>query len=393
MTLNRRQFLSSGLPMIAAAGATSAEAFATTKPEYFFEEKNVSALTDADTLVLFSGDALPQLSENAATNLQALLHKHSKLNDNYLSGGAVAQLETKFSALLGKEESVFMPTGTMANHIALRLLCGEARHALVQQESHVYRDESNSVTTLSGINVVPLAPGKAAPTMSELKEAIDRAEIGPYPIKVGAISIESPVRRAKGATLPASLIAEIAKLARSKHIPLHLDGARLLLMSGLEGFNVKAYCEPFDTVYVSLYKYLGAPYGAILAGPKVMMEKARELRHIFGGTVSHGWQAALPALDALEGFEQRFAQVHRASDRFLAKLDRTTGFKVQRVEHGSNIAFLEISEKRQIGFEQRLKDANIRTGKVVDGKLMLQFNESLLRRDTDYLLAAFVGPD
>jgi threonine aldolase len=384
MTLNRRQFLGSSLPLVALGSSTNASTstFA-----------SHAANTETDTQVWLAGDSLPYPVENESARLQALLLKHAKVADSYLGGGAVAALEDKFSSLLGKESSVFMPTGTMANHIAIRILCGEAKHALVQQESHVYRDESNCVTTLSGINMVPLAAGKTVPSLSEISDAINRAEIGPYPIKVGAISLESPVRRTQGGTLSIEQINEIAKLARSKRVPMHLDGARLLLMCGMPGFEVKNYCAPFDTVYVSLYKYLGAPYGAILAGTKIQMDKARELRHIFGGTQSSGWHAALPALDALDGVEQRFAAVRRAGENLLSRLEKMDGFIVHRIEQGSNIATLEITAKRQLGIEQRLKDANIRARKIIDGKLPLQFNESLLRRDTDFLVAAFAGKD
>jgi threonine aldolase len=248
MTLNRRQFVGTALPLVAlSAGANAglADALASN------QSPPSAPSTDADMHmhVVLIGDALPSNPAGDAIGMQRLLKKHPKAADSYMNGGAVAELEAKFAALLGKESAVFMPTGTMANHIALRLLCGEAKHALVQQESHVYRDESDAVTTLSGINLVPLAAGKAAPTLEEVKEAIDRAEIGPYPLKVGAISIESPVRRAQGGTLPATLVAELAKLARAKRIPMHLDGARLLLMCGIDGFDVKSYCAPFDTVY------------------------------------------------------------------------------------------------------------------------------------------------
>lgn len=382
MTLNRRQFLGSALPLVAVGSAANAA-----------KSSNYASSAEADTQVWLAGDSLPYPVENEASRLQGLLLKHAKVADSYLGGGAVVALEEKFSSLLGKEASVFMPTGTMANHIAIRILCGEAKHALVQQESHVYRDESNCVTTLSGINMVPLAAGKTAPSVSEISDAINRAEIGPYPIKVGAISLESPVRRTQGGTLSMEQIREIAKLARSKRIPMHLDGARLLLMCGMPGFEVKNYCAAFDTVYVSLYKYLGSPYGAILSGTKIQMEKARELRHILGGTQSTGWHAALPALDALDGVEQRFTAVRHAGENLLSGLEKLSGFTVHRVEQGSNIATLEVSASRQAGLEQRLKEANIRARRIIDGKLSLQFNESLLRRDTDFLVAAFAGKD
>lgn len=387
MRLNRRRFLEA-VPIASLGLAAGSSAHA----QYGGASSGSAAPpADMDTLVVLAGDTLPRNPAAEPAHLQALLDRHAKPADGYLAGGAVAELEAKFSALLGKEDTVFMPTGTLANHVALRLLCGESRHALVQQESHVYRDESNTVTTLSGINLVPLAPGRAAPTLEELNAAIERAELGPYPIKVGAIALESPVRRAQGACLSPALVAEIASIARAKKIPLHLDGARLLLMSGMEGFRVKDYCAHFDTVYVSLYKYLGAPFGGVLSGPKPLMAKARELRHIFGGTIYHGWQAALPALDALDGVEERYARVRAAGERLLAALERTPGFKVKRIENGSNLAVLEIAPQRLAGLEGRLQKANVRISKLNEGKAQLGFNESILRKDTDYLLKALAG--
>jgi threonine aldolase len=386
MTLNRRSFL--GAVPIASLGLAAG---GSARAQYGGAPASAPAAAEVDTLVVLAGDALPRSMAAEPARLQGLLDKHAKAGDSYLAGGAVTELEAKFSSLLGKEDTVYMPTGTLANHVALRLLCGENRHALVQQESHVYRDESNTVTTLSGINLVPLAPGKAAPTLEELNAAIERAEVGPYPVKVGAIALESPVRRAQGATLTPALVAEIAKIARAKKIPMHLDGARLLLMSGMEGFRVKDYCAHFDTVYVSLYKYLGAPFGGVLSGPKPLMAKARELRHLFGGTIYHGWQAALPALDALDGAEERYARVRAAGERLMAALDRTPGFKLRRIENGSNLAMLEIAPERQAGLEERLQKANVRLGKLNEGKVLLGFNESILRRDTDYLVKALAG--
>jgi threonine aldolase len=378
MTLSRRQFLSSSLPF-AAFGAASLPAAALAQ----------AGAPDPDTIVSLAGDAAPQTPLASLQQLQKLLQKYPQPGDQYGNGGAVAELEKKFSAMLGKEDTVFMPTGTLANQLAIRLLCGESRHALVQQESHVYRDESDAVPLLSHINAVPMAPGRAAPTVAELREAIERAENGPYPIRVGAIALESPVRRASGATIAPALLAELAQLARAKNIPMHLDGARLLFMCGTPGFELAAYCAHFDTVYVSLYKYLGAPYGGILSGTKAMMARAREMRHVFGGTQFRAWQAALPALDALDGAEQRYAAVHAAGERLLAALEKLPGFAVRRIDHASNIATLEIPTARAASLAARLKDAGILVRKPAEGRVDLYFNETLLRRDTAAIAAAF----
>jgi len=172
---------------------------------------------------------------------------------------------------------------------------------------------------------------------------------------------------------------------------VHLDGSRLFLLSGTPGFEVKSYCALFDTVFVSIYKFFGAPFGAILAGKKELIDEAKELRHTFGGLIYHGWMAAIPALGACDGFEVRFTQAHLASEKLLDGLQAAGGFTVQRVENGSNIAFAMVSAERQKGLMDRLAKADIRIPPIVDGKMKLWWNESILRRPVEEIVAAFVG--
>lgn len=386
--MDRRDFLRSSLVAgsLAALGAGAAPAaWAAASPKSPQDPQHINRS------VILMGDDLPLYQRDRLARLDAILQTRDKAGDLYLRGGAVAELEQRFAQLLGKEDAVFMPTGTLANQVAIRLLCGDKKRALVQQESHVYCDESDAVTTLSAINLVPLAPGRATPTLEEVDAAIAVSDKAAYPLPIGALSLESPVRRADGAMVPFETVRAIAERARAKGIGLHLDGARLLLNSGAEGFSVAGYAAPFDTVYVSLYKYLGAPFGAILAGTKATMAKARETRHIFGGTILHGWESALLALDRLEGFEQRFAKVRAAGDRLLDGLAKLDGYTVRRVEHGSNIHFVELAEGRRQGLQQRLGDADIMVGEPHEGRLMLTFNESLLRKPVDAIVKAFAS--
>jgi threonine aldolase len=388
-TMDRRDFLRSSLSAGAVTGLLSgATLFA---PAAFAAPKSPQDPDRINDAVVLAGDYMPRYNRDIIARVDQLLDQRVKSSDAYLKGGAVGDLEQRFATLLGKEDAAFMPTGTLANQVALRLLCGEHRRALVQQESHVYRDESDAVTTLSNINLLPLAPGRASPSFEEVEAAVTLTEKGAYPLSVGAISLESPVRRADGAMVPYERVSKISALAQSKGIGMHLDGARLLLNSGAEGFSISKYSALFDTVYVSLYKYLGAPYGAILAGTKATIAKARETRHLFGGTIYHGWEPALMALGALDGFEQRFARVRAAGDRLLEKLSAVEGFTIQRVEHGTNIHFLQIATDKQAGLKERLHKANILIQDIEAGKLELGFNETLLRRDTDYIVKAFAG--
>src|SRR5271168_63710 len=131
--------------------------------------------------VYLTGDALVMTDAERIQELGRLMGKYDKFGDVYLAAGAVTELEQKMAEMLGKEDAAFLPTGTLANNLAVRVLCGDRRHALVQHESHLYLDEQDSASLLSGINLVPLAAGKAAPGYDEVVAAIDLAVNGRFP--------------------------------------------------------------------------------------------------------------------------------------------------------------------------------------------------------------------
>jgi threonine aldolase len=303
--------------------------------------------------------------------------------DVYLKGGAVEELENRFAKLLGKERALFFPTGTLANHMAVRLLAGERRHVLVQEESHLYRDEGDCAQTLSGINLVPLAPGRATIKASEIVEAVDRAGSPPYPVPVGAISIESPVRRTHGQAFDFEEMKKISAFARERKIGLHLDGARMYLAAAYTGIAPATYSALFDTVYVSLYKYFNAPFGAILTGPAPLIEAATVLRHQFGGGVLHAWESAAVALHYLDGFEDRYQRAVRSGEELLGRLEQKK-IRVHRMEAGTNVFLLDFPSAPDAGFQKRLADRGIMIAPPpAQGPASIQVNETILRRSPE----------
>ena len=183
------------------------------------------------------------------------------MRDSYSNGGAVERLENAFAELLGKERAVFMPTGTLANHLAVRALAGGTGRAIVQADSHLYNDSGDCVQTLSGITLMPLGAGRPDFTAAEVEATLDRTASGRVRTPIRVISIETPVRRHFGATFDRRELDRIASLAQREGIRLHLDGARIFLQAAYEGRDPAEYARPFDTVYVSLYKYFNAPSG------------------------------------------------------------------------------------------------------------------------------------
>lgn len=342
-----------------------------------------------EKIISLAGDNVPRKPAQYPAQLAEVFKETSDVGDSYLAEGAVGRLEAQFAKLLGKEDAAFMPTGTMANQIAIRLLSGDRSRVLLQKESHVYRDEADAVAVMNAINPVPVDGGASDGLYDAVAAAFAQSAEKPYPVEIGAVSIESPVRRLDGAAVSQDTVSKIGELARSKGTGMHLDGARLLLMHGAKDFDLQRYCAAFDSVYVSLYKYLGAPFGAVLAGDKAFVAKARLARHVFGGTIYHGWIAAAIASKTLVGFDQRFARVHAEAETLLGLLGTMPGVEVQRVPNGSNIAFLKLDERMATGLRERLLAQDIVVGSIHEGRLQLTFNETILRKPVAAIAAAF----
>lgn len=143
----------------------------------------------------FTGDGLSLSPLEYSNALRGLAEKAEIEPDYYSQGGTVEALERRFAALLGKEAALFLPTGTLANHMALRRLAGTDRRILVQAESHLYNDSGDCAGTLSGLTLIPLAAGQSTFTLDEVKPWVERAGTARVEAKIGVISIESPVRR------------------------------------------------------------------------------------------------------------------------------------------------------------------------------------------------------
>ena len=206
------------------------------------------------------------------------------------------------AALLGKERAVFLPTGTLANNLAIRTLAGGAGRAVVQDDSHIHLDSGDCVQPLSGVTLMPLGEGRATFTAEEPERLLDRTTPGGSPCRSARLDRVAGAPDARQIFDPAEL-GKVIAVARKGGVRLHLDGARLFLEAAYARKDVAEYAEPFDTVYVSLYKYFNASFGAILAGPRELLDGLFHARRMFGGGLSQAWTSAAVALHYLDGFD------------------------------------------------------------------------------------------
>ena len=343
--------------------------------------------------VIFRGDGEPKTPLTMLQRLAEFDQKFTLKEDTYSLGGNVKQLEKTCAEMLEKEAAVFMPTGTLANHLAIRKLCGVKPRAIVQEQSHLYNDSGDCVTRLSNINLMPLAKRCPYFTLETLKAAVEQAESGRVINPVGAVMIESPVRRQWGKIMPFDEMKAVTDYCRDKQIGSHLDGARLYMMSGATGILPADYAALFDTVYVSLYKYFGAPFGAILAGTAEFTDGLYHDRRMFGdGLASANFAAAL-ALQDIDGFEERFNRAMTRAKVLFDKINALEGINVERFEHGSNMFPLKLeSDVDSTRFVKTLEEHSVSVSPPDGdhaGRIMLTVNSTILRQDIQYLLCTF----
>ena len=379
--LQRRNFLklSAATALIPALGL----------PAFAFKNKPVA---DKNILADFTGDGLNLSTKEYGQLLAQLTEKDTLVDDYYSLNGCVEELEIKFAKLLGKEAAVFMPTGTLANHLAIRTLAGENKRVIVQQESHVYNDTGDSSQVLSNLNLIPIGVDKASFSLDEVKEVVKRTDGGRVAAKVGVISIESPVRRKQGEMFGYEEMKRIAAYAKENNIKMHLDGARIFLATPYTGVSVVEYASLFDTVYVSLYKYFNAASGAILAGPKSLIAPMYHTRRMFGGGLHQAWPYATVANYYTDGFTERFAKAVALSEELIKKLSANNRFEIHRIASGTNIFRLTVKGMEAKLFAENLKTNRIiaRAGGPTPNDLIVQVNESLLRSNAAELESIFI---
>lgn len=369
--MNRRQFIASG-GLVAAAGAAAQAAGALPAADAGRKLFNhVNFLSDG--LGLDPHEYVALLGNVAAAReLQA---------DDYSSGGAVEELEHKFAQLLGKERAIFLPTGTLANHLAVRKLAGSDRRVLVQAESHLYNDCGDCAQTLSGLNLIPLAPDRATFELADVRQWVERSAGGRVETRVGVISIESPVRRKEHEMFDVGEMERICGYAREHGIRLHLDGARMFNLPYHSRKGVRDYASLFDTAYVSLWKHFNGATGAVLTGDAKYIDGMFHTRRMFGGSLPHAWPEIALVTQYAEGYESEYARAWRAADEFIALVRSDSRFDIRKLANGTSKFLLQIRGAVHESLTERLLNRDIvfphaRPGTQTFG---LQVNATILR--------------
>ncbi|MBB5206495.1 threonine aldolase family protein [Chiayiivirga flava] len=342
--------------------------------------------------VNFIHDGLNPSPDEYARTLATLAADPAFAPDGYSLGGSIAQLEQAFAERLGKQAAIFLPTGTLANHIAVRQLAGADRRVLVQAESHLYNDSGDGAATLSGLTLLPLGEGRATVTVEDAQQALERARSGRVRQGVGVLSIETPVRRRQHAMVDPAQLDRLCAWARGEGIRLHLDGARLFNLPQHSGRSVREYAAPFDTVFVSLWKHFNAASGAILAGDADFIDGLYHVRRMFGGSLPQAWPLVAPAMLHLPSYEQDYARAWQTADAVLARLNADGRFGVRRLDGGTSLFLLTVADVAPDAFVARAAERgiDIAPARPDSGEFAMQVNLSLLRRPAEEIARVLI---
>jgi len=284
----------------------------------------------------------------------------------------VNRLQAEVARMLGKEAGLFLPSGTMANQIAINCLTGPTDEVILDRESHIFRYEVAASSVISGVQFCALDGTNGILTAGQVEEAIRPDDI--HQPRTALVCLENTHNRAGGVIYPLDEIANISRLCR-RRVKLYLDGARLWNASVASGTPLREYGKHFDALMVCLSKGLGCPAGSVLAGDRRFIERARRARKMLGGGMRQAGFLAGAGLYAVRRNVRRLRDDHRRARRLAEAVAELPGVSIDLDTVQTNIVVFDISRS---GLDP--EQAAVRLARR--GVLVIPFGRTMLRAVT-----------
>lgn len=240
-------------------------------------------------------------------------------DDVYGEDPSVNRLQELAAKMLGKEAAIYVPSGTMANQLALRALTRHGDVVLAGTGAHVLRYEAGAAAALSGVQIQTIGCNGLF-TADEVLRAlpVENAHIAP----VSLLVFENTHNMAGGRIFPFDELSKVAAAAKERGLRLHLDGARLFNAVVATGISAAQWAQPFDTVSFCLSKGLGAPVGSLVCANAKVIHRIHRLRKMFGGGMRQAGILAAAGIYALEHHVDRLTEDHGNARRLAAGLEK-----------------------------------------------------------------------
>jgi threonine aldolase len=254
---------------------------------------------------------------------------------------SINRLQQIAAEILDKEAALFVPSGTMANQICLRLLTKPGDEVICHQWAHLYRFEGSAAQTLSGLSFFPIPHPHGILTPELVKPAILESNIH-FPVSK-VLALENTSNKGNGAVYPLENIKNLAELAQENGLHMHLDGARMFNACVAGGYSPKDLAAYFDTISFCLSKGLGAPVGSIIVSTRANIEKAIRIRKRLGGGMRQAGFLAAAGIFALENNIDRLARDHERAQKLAQALAEMPGVTIDPREIQTNIVIFDIT--------------------------------------------------
>ena len=252
----------------------------------------------------------------------------------------ILRLEERAAGIAGKEAAVFVPSGTMANELAIRSQTSAGDEILLEEHCHVFDFESGAVANICGVLPRQIPGTRGVITWDQIAERL-RGENEHY-APVTLILLENTHNRAGGAIFPLEEMERIGREARARGLRVHVDGARIFNAVVATGTPAATYAACADTISFCFSKGLGAPVGSVLVGSRETIKRARRFRKMFGGGMRQAGIIAAGALHALEHHIGRLAEDHARARRLAEGIASLRGFRVWNNPPDTNMVSVDV---------------------------------------------------
>lgn len=261
-------------------------------------------------------------------------------DDQYGEDPTTNRLQERMAALLGKEAALWMPSGTMANQVALLVLARPGDEVVTAREAHAGWHEAGGAAANAGVQIVEVGE-RGIFTRADLEAAIKPAGLPVFPATT-VVEIENTHNRSGGVVFPQDEVVRICGLAREKGLASFLDGARLWNAAAASGRSEAELAAPFDLVSVAFSKGLGAPGGSLLAGSRELIQRANRHRRRLGGAMRQVGIFAAAALHGVEHHRSRLAEDHANARRLAERLAGCAAVQLDLASVQTNIVVFHL---------------------------------------------------
>ena len=262
-------------------------------------------------------------------------------DDQYGEDPSVNRLQERVAELLGKEAALFVPSGTMANQIGVKLLTRPGDDVIVGDEAHVVWHESGAAAANSGVQFTVVGKGGLF-TADEFRAACKPRGHIVFP-PTSLVAVENTHNRGGGVVFPQADAAAVCAAARELGVATYLDGARLFNAAASSGASLAALAAPFDVVSVALSKGLGCPVGSLVAGRAEDIGRAVRIRRMFGGAMRQAGILAAAGLYALDHNLGRLAEDHANARAIAERLAGLPGIVLDLATVQTNIVIFRLA--------------------------------------------------